>query len=41
VKVDTDRHLGPERNRVRVAGEPVVYIKAQEGNGQLGEVAPA
>ena len=35
LKIDTDRHLGPERNLVRVEGEPVGHVTTAEYGSQL------
>ncbi|MCP4245764.1 MAG: 6-hydroxynicotinate reductase, partial [bacterium] len=35
VKVDTDRHLGPERNLVRADGEPVGHVTTGEYGSQM------
>jgi len=35
VKIDTDRHLGPERNFVRVDGEPVGHVTTAEYGSQM------
>lgn len=35
VKVDTDRHLGPERALVRAAGEPVGHVTTGEYGSQM------
>ncbi|HVO03304.1 MAG TPA: hypothetical protein VMT54_13950 [Candidatus Cybelea sp.] len=35
VKVDTDRHLGPERNFVRVDGEPIGHVTTGEYGSQM------
>lgn len=35
VKIDTDRHLGPERNLVRAAGEPVGHVTTGEYGSQM------
>jgi hypothetical protein len=35
VKIDTDRHLGPERNFVRVKGEPVGHVTTSEYGSQM------
>ena len=35
VKVDTDRHLGPERNLVRAGGEPVGHVTTGEYGSQM------
>lgn len=35
VKIDTDRHLGPERSLVRVAGEPVGHVTTGEYGSQM------
>jgi hypothetical protein len=35
VKVDTDRHLGPERNLVRVDGEPIGHVTTGEYGSQM------
>ena len=35
VKIDTDRHLGPERNLVRVEGEPVGHVTTGEYGSQM------
>ena len=35
VKIDTDRHLGPERNLVRVKGEPVGHVTTSEYGSQM------
>ena len=35
VKIDTDRHLGPERNQVRVEGEPVGHVTTGEYGSQM------
>src|SRR3954469_25339205 len=35
VKVDTDRHLGPEQNLVRVEGEPVGHVTTGEYGSQM------
>jgi len=35
VKVDTDRHLGPERNIVRAQGEPVGHVTTSEYGSQM------
>jgi hypothetical protein len=35
VKIDTDRHLGPERNLVRVDGEPVGHVTTGEYGSQM------
>jgi hypothetical protein len=35
VKVDTDRHLGPERNLVRAQGEPVGHVTTGEYGSQM------
>jgi len=35
VKIDTDRHLGPERNLVRVDGEPVGHVTTAEYGSQM------
>jgi hypothetical protein len=35
VKIDTDRHLGPERNLVRVGGEPVGHVTTAEYGSQM------
>src|SRR5258708_21652306 len=34
VKIDTDRHLGPERNLVRAQGEPVGHVSTAEYGSQ-------
>ncbi|MEP2029697.1 MAG: 6-hydroxynicotinate reductase [Paracoccaceae bacterium] len=35
IKVDTDRHLGPERNLVRADGEPVGHVTTGEYGSQM------
>jgi hypothetical protein len=35
VKVDTDRHLGPERSQVRVGGEPIGHVMTGEYGSQM------
>ncbi len=35
VKIDTDRHLGPERNLVRSQGEPVGHVTTGEYGSQM------
>ncbi|PYX37237.1 MAG: 6-hydroxynicotinate reductase [Acidobacteria bacterium] len=35
VKIDTDRHLGPERNVVRAQGEPVGHVTTSEYGSQM------
>jgi hypothetical protein len=35
VKIDTDRHLGPERNLVRAQGEPVGHVTTSEYGSQM------
>jgi hypothetical protein len=35
VKIDTDRHVGPERNFVRVKGEPVGHVTTSEYGSQM------
>ena len=35
VKIDTDRHLGPERSMVRAAGEPVGHVTTGEYGSQM------
>lgn len=35
VKIDTDRHLGPERSLVRVGGEPVGHVTTAEYGSQM------
>lgn len=35
VKIDTDRHLGPERSFVRVDGEPVGHVTTAEYGSQM------
>ena len=35
VKIDTDRHLGPERHLVRVDGEPVGHVTTAEYGSQM------
>jgi len=35
LKIDTDRHLGPERNLVRVQGEPVGHVTTAEYGSQM------
>ncbi|MEX0345889.1 MAG: 6-hydroxynicotinate reductase [Rhizobiaceae bacterium] len=35
IKIDTDRHLGPERNLVRVEGEPVGHVTTGEYGSQM------
>ena len=35
VKIDTDRHLGPERSLVRAAGEPVGHVTTGEYGSQM------
>ena len=35
VKIDTDRHLGPETNLVRVQGEPVGHVTTSEYGSQM------
>ena len=35
VKIDTDRHLGPERSLVRVDGEPVGHVMTGEYGSQM------
>ena len=35
VKIDTDRHLGPERNLVRVEGEPIGHVTTGEYGSQM------
>ncbi len=35
VKIDTDRHLGPERNLVRVDGEPIGHVTTGEYGSQM------
>jgi hypothetical protein len=35
VKIDTDRHIGPERNLVRVDGEPVGHVGTGEYGSQM------
>jgi hypothetical protein len=35
VKIDTDRHLGPERNVVRAEGEPVGHVTTGEYGSQM------
>jgi 6-hydroxynicotinate reductase len=34
-KIDTDRHLGPERNLVRAKGEPVGHVTTSEYGSQM------
>ncbi len=35
VKIDTDRHLGPERNLVRAEGEPIGHVTTGEYGSQM------
>ncbi len=35
VKIDTDRHLGPERSLVRVEGEPIGHVTTAEYGSQM------
>jgi 6-hydroxynicotinate reductase len=35
LKIDTDRHLGPERNSVRAQGEPVGHVTTAEYGSQM------
>lgn len=35
IKIDTDRHLGPERNLVRAKGEPVGHVTTGEYGSQM------
>jgi hypothetical protein len=35
VKIDTDRHIGPERNLVRVDGEPIGHVGTGEYGSQM------
>ena len=35
VKIDTDRHLGPERSLVRVGGEPIGHVTTAEYGSQM------
>src|SRR4029077_19911005 len=35
VKIDTDRHLGPERNLVSARGEPVGHVTTGEYGSQI------
>src|SRR6202171_4332175 len=35
LKIDTDRHLGPERNLVRAKGEPVGHVTTAEYGSQM------
>ena len=35
VKIDTDRHLGPEQNPVRVDGEPIGHVTTGEYGSQM------
>jgi 6-hydroxynicotinate reductase len=35
IKIDTDRHLGPERNFVRVKGEPIGHVTTSEYGSQM------
>src|SRR5215469_4490677 len=35
LKIDTDRHLGPERNLVRAQGEPVGHVSTAEYGSQM------
>jgi hypothetical protein len=35
VKIDTDRHLGPEQNLVRVEGEPIGHVTTGEYGSQM------
>ena len=35
VKIDTDRHIGPERNHVRVDGEPIGHVTTGEYGSQM------
>jgi hypothetical protein len=35
VKIDTDRHLGPERALVRVDGEPIGHVMTAEYGSQM------
>ena len=35
VKIDTDRHLGPERNLVRAGGEPIGHVTTVEYGSQM------
>lgn len=35
IKIDTDRHLGPERNLVRADGEPVGHVTTGEYGSQM------
>ena len=35
VKIDTDRHIGPERALVRVDGEPVGHVTTGEYGSQM------
>ena len=35
IKIDTDRHIGPERNLVRVEGEPVGHVTTGEYGSQM------
>lgn len=35
IKIDTDRHLGPERSLVRVEGEPVGHVTTGEYGSQM------
>jgi 6-hydroxynicotinate reductase len=35
VKIDTDRHIGPERSLVRVSGEPIGHVMTGEYGSQM------
>src|SRR5438445_10695360 len=35
LKIDTDRHLGPERNVLRAQGEPVGHVTTSEYGSQM------
>ncbi len=35
IKIDTDRHLGPERNLVRAEGEPIGHVTTGEYGSQM------
>lgn len=35
IKIDTDRHLGPERNLVRAKGEPIGHVTTSEYGSQM------
>jgi hypothetical protein len=35
IKIDTDRHIGPEQNLVRVGGEPVGHVTTGEYGSQM------